>query len=288
MDAVTAISDKVKRFVIDGTAGQLPISVVAYTVSPQMLLNFSLRLSGNTAGHKGETHALKIYGELNHLYNLRYDVSHLTSWINEILHVFELSIMRSGLRRGTVAYSGQPRPANSLSNLLERQPALYFQLADILDCSMSSGHLAQEKLRLLLSMVQPAEPSRVLELSACPEPKPTELPPPHSNSCPSDRRTVGTRNSTTETAEFTGLESVAVAMLPGVEDFLTAPFAPLLNTSPAQSGAYYPLKTAPDVRDPLSAAANPAGEESQHRRDPSGIDSFPIDTIWSDMALFGE
>lgn len=49
----------------------------------------------------------------------------------------------------------------SFLDLLERQPALYFRLADMIDSSMSSGHLALEKLEFL-AMVQSVEPSRAL------------------------------------------------------------------------------------------------------------------------------
>lgn len=144
MDAVTKINDTVKRFVVDGTASHLPISVVAYTVLPQMVLNFNLRLSNDNIGRRRQEHALKIYSELNRQYLRRYDVSHVTLWVSQILHMFELSVPCTEDRAAGIFHSQRSSPGKPSSYMLELQPALYFKLASIMDVSMATGHLTLE------------------------------------------------------------------------------------------------------------------------------------------------
>ncbi|KAJ5552232.1 hypothetical protein N7494_001610 [Penicillium frequentans] len=164
MNAVGVINEMVKRFIVDGTAAHLPISVVAYTVLPQLVLSFDLRFCGNGIGRKNQAHDLKIYNELNRQYELRYNVSHVASWVNDIICLFETSISRNTLRTATTVHSRGLQPLHGFS-LLQLQPALYFQLTTLVDTSMSTGHLALEGLQSIgtLSATSPKELSSPLE-----------------------------------------------------------------------------------------------------------------------------
>lgn len=163
MNAVGVINEMVKRFIVDGTAAHLPISVVAYTVLPQLVLSFDVRCCGNRIGRKNQAHDLKIYNELNRQYELRYNVSHVASWVNDIICLFEASVSRNTLRTAPTVHSRDLRPLHG-SSLLQLQPAIYFQLTTLVDTSMSTGHLALENLQSIgtLSATSPRELSSPL------------------------------------------------------------------------------------------------------------------------------
>jgi len=169
MNAVGVINEMVKRFIVDGTAGHLPISVVAYTVLPQLVLSFDLRFCGNKLGRKNQAHDLKIYNELNRQYDLRYEVSHVASWVNDIIRLFETSVSRNTLRTATNVHAGDLRSLHGLS-LLQVQPAIYFQLTTLVDTSMSTGHLALENLQSIefSSATSPRELSSPLKTTSAP------------------------------------------------------------------------------------------------------------------------
>lgn len=102
---------------------------------------------------------------------------------------------------------------------------------------------------------------------------------------------LSTDNLTPKAAESIGFESVAIP--PGVENFLTAPSpwdsAVLLNTFSADPEAHFAPAPAPNVRNSSLLAANVVCEEPQYGGEPlNGIDLSSIDTLWNDIALFGE
>ncbi|OGM49319.1 hypothetical protein ABOM_003589 [Aspergillus bombycis] len=156
MDALTTMNERVKRFVIDGTAGQLPIGVVAYTVAPQILLNINLRLCRNDIERQRQEQPLRFYTEISRLYNIRYDVAYVSSWIRHIVRVFDFRISHGGLellrqRNPPVDTPSQSAMATAnrcskggLSELLSRQPSVYFELVAIVDYFMSTGRGAFE------------------------------------------------------------------------------------------------------------------------------------------------
>jgi hypothetical protein len=144
MDAVTAIHDVVKRFVVDGTAGHLPISAVAYTALPQMVLNLNLRLSSDTITRRRQENVLSIYMELNRQYVLRYDVSHVSTWVNRIVRLFELSLSPIKPQLADLARRQRVFPGKDCLYLLELEPELYFKISGMMDASMSTGQLALE------------------------------------------------------------------------------------------------------------------------------------------------
>jgi hypothetical protein len=144
MDAVTAIHDVVKRFVVDGTAGHLPISAVAYTALPQMVLNLNLRLSSDTTTRRRQENVLSIYMELNRQYVLRYDVSHVSTWVNRIVRLFELSLSPIKPQLADLARRQRVFPGKDCLYLLELEPELYFKISGMMDASMSTGQLALE------------------------------------------------------------------------------------------------------------------------------------------------
>ncbi|KAJ5912019.1 uncharacterized protein N7473_001322 [Penicillium subrubescens] len=144
MDAVTAIHDVVKRFVVDGTAGHLPISAVAYTALPQMVLNLNLRLSSDTLTRRRQENVLSIYMELNRQYVLRYDVSHVSTWVNRIVRLFEMSLSPIKPQLADLARRQRVFPGKDCLYLLELEPELYFKISGMMDASMSTGQLALE------------------------------------------------------------------------------------------------------------------------------------------------
>jgi hypothetical protein len=142
LDAVTSINSILKRFVIDGTANHLPISVVAFTILPQMLMTFSLRLSHGGFGHQQQQSFLKIYEELNKLHRLRYDVSHVSSWMNAILNSFESSMPTVEAQTNDNVDRRKISQNRNLIWLLENHPALYFHLLDGMNGALATGHLS--------------------------------------------------------------------------------------------------------------------------------------------------
>lgn len=144
MDAVTAIHDVVKCFVADGTAGHLPISAVAYTALPQMVLNLNLRLSSDTITRRRQENVLSIYMELNRQYVLRYDVSHVSTWVNRFVRLFEISLSPIKPQLADLARRQRVFPGKDCLYLLELEPELYFKIAGMMDASMASGQLALE------------------------------------------------------------------------------------------------------------------------------------------------
>ncbi|KAB8276361.1 hypothetical protein BDV30DRAFT_206567 [Aspergillus minisclerotigenes] len=151
MDALTTVNERVKRFVIDGTTGQLPIGVVAYTIAPQILLNVNLRLSRNDIDRHRQEQLLRFYTEISRLYSIRYDVAYISAWIRDIVRVFDVSVSRCGL--GPSKQRDQPSdgpsqsaistvdryPKGGLSELLSRKPVVYFELVAVVDYSISTG-----------------------------------------------------------------------------------------------------------------------------------------------------
>ncbi|KAL4805916.1 fungal-specific transcription factor domain-containing protein [Aspergillus unguis] len=89
IDAIATINKTVKHFIVSGTAGWLPISAVAYTIAPQILLNINLRLVGNPADRRRQENLLRFYTELSRAYHLRYDVTYISSWIQQIVGIFD-------------------------------------------------------------------------------------------------------------------------------------------------------------------------------------------------------
>ncbi|CEJ60865.1 hypothetical protein PMG11_09421 [Penicillium brasilianum] len=142
LDAVTSINSILKRFVIDGTANHLPISVVAFTILPQMLMTFSLRLSHGSLGHQQQQYFSKIYEELNKLHRLRYDVSHVSSWMNAILNSFESSMPTVEAQTNENVDKKKKSQNRNLIWLLENHPALYFHLLDGMNGALATGHLS--------------------------------------------------------------------------------------------------------------------------------------------------
>lgn len=142
LDAVTSINSILKRFVIDGTANHLPISVVAFTILPQMLMTFSLRLSHGSLGHQQQQSFSKIYEELNKLHRLRYDISHVSSWMNAILNSFESSMPTVEARTNENVDKKKKSQNRNLIWLLENHPALYFHLLDGMNGALATGHLS--------------------------------------------------------------------------------------------------------------------------------------------------
>lgn len=160
MDAVTAIHDVVKRFVIDGTACHLPISAFAYTALPQMVLNLNLRLSSDTITRRRQENVLSIYMELNRQYVLRYDVSHVSTWVNRIVRLFEVSLSPIKPQLSDLARRQRVFPGKDCLYLLELEPELYFKISGMMDASMSTGQLALEYFGTRLGF-----PSQDLSLS---------------------------------------------------------------------------------------------------------------------------
>lgn len=144
MDAVTAIHDSVKRFVADGTASHLPISAVAYTALPQMVLNLNLRLSSDTTTRRQQEGVLDIYMELNRQYVQRYDVSHVHIWVNRLVRQVELSLSPIKSQLADLTRQQKVFPGKDSLYLLELEPELYFKIAGMMDTSMASGQLALE------------------------------------------------------------------------------------------------------------------------------------------------
>ncbi|KAE8156218.1 hypothetical protein BDV40DRAFT_309806 [Aspergillus tamarii] len=174
MDALTTMNERVKRFVIDGTAGQLPIGVVAYTVAPQILLNINLRLSRNDIDRHRQEQLLQFYTEISRLYSIRYDVAYISSWIRHIVQLFDLSVSRCGLGPSkqqnqladepsqTAVVTTNRHSKGGLSELFRSKPSVYFELVAVVDYSMSTGRGALEapsSFTILPSFLRYKEPS---------------------------------------------------------------------------------------------------------------------------------
>lgn len=146
MDAVSAIHDVVKKFVADGTASHLPISAVAYTALPQMVLNLNLRLSDDAVTRRRQELVLRNYMELNRQFGLRYDVAHVSVWVNRIVRLFEVSLSPIKPQLADLARKERVFPGKDCLYLLKLEPELYFKISGMMDASMATGQLAFEFL----------------------------------------------------------------------------------------------------------------------------------------------
>ncbi|KAE8361516.1 fungal-specific transcription factor domain-containing protein [Aspergillus caelatus] len=174
MDALMTMNERVKRFVIDGTAGHLPIGVVAYTVAPQILLNINLRLSRNDIDRHRQEQLLRFYTEISRLYSIRYDVAYISSWIRHIVQLFDLSVSRCGLGPAKQQNQLSDEPSQiavattnrhskgGFSELLRSKPSVYFELVAVVDYSISTGRGALEapsSFTILPSFLRYKEPN---------------------------------------------------------------------------------------------------------------------------------
>jgi hypothetical protein len=148
INVLTNINDKVEHFIVDGTAGHLPISVVAYTVAPQILLNLNMRLTDSNMERCRYKRFLNFYSELTQLYHLRYDVSQVTFWIEQILSLFDTSatpivpdyqLCDSSMDQLSVSTCKSHSSGKNFAELLELRPSLYLQLVALMDYAMSTG-----------------------------------------------------------------------------------------------------------------------------------------------------
>ena len=127
------INDMVKTFVADGTVEYLPISVVACTAIPQIASNLNLQLTARPDHRNGGKNILEAYRKLNHQSKLRFGVSQVSSWIDKSLRLLNVSAPPNNINLGmSLEYTRFPQD-------IGLQSALYFQLADIIDCSLAAG-----------------------------------------------------------------------------------------------------------------------------------------------------
>ncbi|KAJ5226530.1 hypothetical protein N7468_007755 [Penicillium chermesinum] len=152
MEAVTSIHAIFKRFTIDGTASHLPISVVAFGIIPQMLMNFDLRLFNSDTRRKGPKHLSKIYQELNTLHRLRYDISHILNWMNEIILVFEDSLSSCGPQHAKALATEKQSKSYSLVLMMNRYPEQYFRLLDTMNSAVSTGEFRNPTFRMIAAL----------------------------------------------------------------------------------------------------------------------------------------
>jgi hypothetical protein len=226
-----------------------------------MVLNFNLRLSGDNIGRRRQAHILKIYEELNRQYYLRYDVSHVTSWINQILRLFESSVSRTRLRSAELVHRQRLSPTKGSSYLLEIQPELYFQLAGMLDSSMATGHLALEQPKST-SITSTTDFSMPLEFPLCPELASFSHPQsdPHQfDQTVTLQPVLDIEDSAANTEEITG------------HNFMNRMLAPSSNNSN------------PDAVHLLDEETTDMDGNQLTTRDPASVDM-----LWSSIALFGE
>lgn len=157
IDAITTINKRVKHFIVSGTAGWLPISAVAYTVAPQILLNINVRLVGNAADRRRQENLLKFYTELSRVYHLRYDVTYISSWIQQIVGIFDALTTQSSLQldllladKPHTSDSATRSPKRGFNDLIAQHPALYLDLVSLIDHSMSKGRVVLEAPHFLM------------------------------------------------------------------------------------------------------------------------------------------
>jgi hypothetical protein len=259
MNAVGVINEMVKHFIVDGTAGHLPISLVAYTVLPQLVLSFDLRFCSNGIGRKTQAHNLAIYNELNRQYDLRYDVSHVASWVNDIICMFETSVSYNSLRTTKPEHSGRLCPQKG-SFLFQIQPAIYLQLTSVLDTSLSTGRLA-------LGYLQSTETLSATSLTELSSPLEFPIGPTLALARPS-----------------CSLEDYHSRLAPeGVVniDFYTP-----------EAAGHLKSRSIDRVREPCSNASSPdtlhKASRDEDSRQSSTRDAASIDLLWGSIALLGE
>jgi hypothetical protein len=146
MDAIASVTDKVKRFIMTGTAKHLPVSAVAYTLLPQALLRLNVRLSTTPADRSRHERSLSFYSEIGRLCNLRHGVSFPTDCMHRLLRFFESS--QAELFVPSTEFSSTT--ATSGCDMVYRYPAVYLRLAAILDHALSTGETLTEEESMLL------------------------------------------------------------------------------------------------------------------------------------------
>ncbi|OGM46607.1 hypothetical protein ABOM_004628 [Aspergillus bombycis] len=274
--AVIAINNQVKWFIVNKTVSHLPVSVVAYTILPQLVLNFDVHLSKvSENGRRHQMKDLKFYTELIHMCALRYDIAHMTERLQEGLSMFESS--RSPLRLRSDASSTTVSTRSESIDLAGRvlmgdPPGLYFQLAASLDISLSTGR--QPKMYSHFSSIGPSIVSRPLGTT----PPQTTWTRQLSSECPDPEPGPGVSE------QLPGIDSMGDLLtqnLPWDPHFLSG-IVPLLQESHSISP---PIE---DKHNSLPPAADLEPWGNRHG-EPSQLDSSSFAyAILSEVALLGE
>ncbi|CAI7641898.1 unnamed protein product [Penicillium pancosmium] len=300
MDAITAINKRVKHFVVSGTAGWLPISAVAYTIAPQILLNINLRLVGNSTDRRRQGNLLKFYTELSRLYNLRYDVGYISSWIQQIVGIFESLATHSNFPLHLLPAHKRPTsdpttrsPIKGFNDLITKHPAVYLDLVSLIDNSMSKGRVVLEAPNslMLLPSIQDSplradlsSQSTLLLSPKCQEPsfigRPTHLDTPANFAMApdiSEEEPEAECMALQQATHSSGIDSF-LAQTSGADQFISPEwdlFSSMLSSANPSNVSTNPSNTRQEEREQGEALLN-------RTRSP------PFDHVWIDLGLFGE
>jgi hypothetical protein len=302
LDALSTINERVRRFVTDGTAGRLPISVVAYTIVPQILLNIGLRLSCNVTERRRQEQILRFYHELSRLYNLRYDVAYVSSWVQQTIYMFESSASPVEMpsrapERESGPVTQTPKTLNHKQrflHLLKSQPWVYFRLVSLVDYSMSTGRRVLEQ----------SDPPKILPLPGMPYPRQIaqwpSFPDPGTHLLPNNESEIQEDSRPFSASAPVGIEGeIECAQskdpLPNAAE-LFGLGRPLQDFWGSQSFGLPPAST-PDNPFSVVEPANLVANDSLSRHgisitDSSGVlnrtGSCELDDLWVDLGLLGE
>lgn len=300
---LTTINDKVKRFIVDGTASHLPISVVAYTITPQILLNINLRLADSQLERRRQKRLLSFYTELTRVYHVRYDVTHVDGWIERVLRIFESSALhgnsttskssdkasRSSVRRLCIPDSVSSSTGKSFSEFLELRPTLYLQLLKVMDYSMATGREVLDSPSARMRLCYPQE-SYVFPDSVMATPslsRPLSFPGRGENLNMTDPEDTSARDAmaTYDTMTSPYNFDTEMARTASRQDFyLREGFTPAddnLNESNLTS-----VHIDNSLLDPLYLEFLEQSGNARKNRTTRG--SSELDNLWLDMTLFGE
>ncbi|KAH8686039.1 hypothetical protein BGZ60DRAFT_107588 [Tricladium varicosporioides] len=143
--ATIGITKRVQSLVSKGQVCHLPISIAAYTALPFILLSLDVKLSVTESQKLKRTYRLNAYVEMMRHYGQRYDFTKVISdTIIKLLQSVDIKHLSNRVpaqKKSSEAefqLSKQSHP-RSWSDIVTRNPQLYFKLSVSLDYSLSKG-----------------------------------------------------------------------------------------------------------------------------------------------------
>lgn len=140
-DAFNTVTDKVKQFILNGTARHLPLAVLLNVLLPNFLLRLNSQLSCLSAEDQLlDGQGLQCYSVMTKLCAQRYDTSYVAQCNDQLMRMFEIAEMNI-LAESSKGISVEQRTVlpKSYTDILEYQPAVYLRLATTLDILLATG-----------------------------------------------------------------------------------------------------------------------------------------------------
>ncbi|EEP76991.1 predicted protein [Uncinocarpus reesii 1704] len=143
--AALGITKCVKRLLAHGVARHLPISAIAYTALPLVLIALDVKLSGSVSQSATRKRRLRYYAEIMQLYRSRYDgTDDVAVYIREILQFAETQNLSISIRPMKSDDCAPVQETRGWAEVFVRQPRFYLRMSLTLDYALARGRYPQD------------------------------------------------------------------------------------------------------------------------------------------------